>query len=150
MSFKCKILKQVIYQNLWKLNFEWLILYKGITPLWSGVEKQEKVKKQSQTITLKNPKTHTHTSLPECVSCFLPVVSPVSDLNHKGRFHVYLPAVDDGAVGEWTVMPVSGLQLYGVDHRLQRERQTCASLLTRNYGEPDGELNAKSKSPSGK
>lgn len=94
--------------------------------IWGG--KQKKVKEQRKTLTLRNQKTgvcararahtHTHTHAPpECVVlCFLPAGSPVSNLYHEGRFHVYLAAVDDGAVGEWTVMPISCLQFDGVDH----------------------------------
>ena len=103
----------------------------NLSVIWSG--KQNKVEKQSKTVTLKNQPIHTHTPLPDCVLCCLPVASPVGDLYHKGRFHVYLAAVDDGAVGEWAVVPVSCLQFYGVDHRLVREKETHGSLPTSNY-----------------
>lgn len=59
-------------------------------------------------------RTHTHPC--HSVSCFPPVVSPVRDLNHKGGLHVYLAAVDNGAVSERTVVPISCLKFYGVDH----------------------------------
>ena len=113
----------------------WVADCYNLPVIWSG--KQNKVKKQSKTVTLKNEHTHTHTPLPDCVLCSLPVASPVSDLYHKGRFHIYLATVDDGAVGEWTVVPVSCLQFYGVDHCLMREKETHRSLLTSNYDEQE-------------
>ena len=100
----------------------------NLSVIWS--RKENKIEKQSKTVTLKNQPTHTHTH--PCQTVFL-VASPVSDLYHKGRFHIYLAAVDDGAVGEWAVVPVSCLQFYGVDHCLVREKETHGSLLTSNY-----------------
>lgn len=53
----------------------------------------------------------------QSVLCLFPTSwSPVSDLHHEGRFHVYPAAVSDGAVGERAVMPVGCLEFYGVDH----------------------------------
>lgn len=98
--------------------------------------KQKKVKRQSKTVTLKTQNTRTQARtqlLIEYVPCFLPVVSPIINLNHKGCFHVYLATVDDGTVGEWTIVPISCLKLYGVDHCLVREKQTWDALLTCNY-----------------
>lgn len=97
--------------------------------------RSEKTKQNSNLGESKDTHTHTHISLPECVPCFPPVVSPVSDLNHKGGLHVYLAAVDDGTVGERTVMPISCLKFYGVDHGLVREKHTPGSLVTDNYGD---------------
>lgn len=97
--------------------------------------KQKKVKRQSKTVTLKTQNTRTHArtqSLIEYVPCFLPVASPISDLNHKGCFHIDLATVDDGTVGEWTIVPISCLEFYGVDHCLVREKQTWDALLTGN------------------
>lgn len=128
MSSKCKVPRQVIYCSSCKVNTEWLMFW---TSLWSGVENRSKNKpKQNRKANnnFGNQKTHTHThaSLPECVLCFLPVVSPVRDLDHEGCLHVYLATADDGAVGERTVMPISWLQFYGVDHCLGKTSRPMA------------------------
>lgn len=80
-----------------------------------------KTKAKGKTVTLQNPQRDVHTSLPQRVPRPHSGVSPVRHLDHEGRLHVYLATVDYGAVGEWTVVAVGGLQLDGVYHRLGRE-----------------------------
>lgn len=69
----------------------------------------------------------------QCVPCFPPFLSPVRDLNHKGCFHIYLAAVDNGAVGKWAVMVIRCLKFYGMYHSLEREKQTCGSSGVLSY-----------------
>lgn len=97
---------------------------------------------------MKNQPTHTHTH--PCQTVFL-VASPVSDLYHKGRFHIYLAAVDDGAVGEWAVVPVSCLQFYGVDHCHSIEdfsKYHMFAIQPGGLGQGDKELRAIGVRPS--
>ena len=70
---------------------------------------------------------------PECVPCNPTFLSPVRNLDHKGRLHIYLATVHYGAVSERAVMVIRGLKFYGVYHSLAREKQRRGSSGVSGY-----------------
>lgn len=112
-----------------------MVGFYNVPVIWGGKQESEKPKQNSHF-----DESEDMCALPcQSVLCLFPTSwSPVSDLHHEGRFHVYPAAVSDGAVGERAVMPISCLEFYGVDHCLMREKQAWGSLLTSSYGDQHG------------